>query len=179
MSTRIRSSSVGAAPQPKIHHPSRNLSVSTAPLEVRCGCQFFKSESPPAARATHMSQSPVPRIDYYAETSSPSRSRPVSRLSNNLDDDSLNNEPINKKPVKISRSDIIGGVPRSTFPTSRDTSLNKIHSIQNNENNLIQQNILKDTSNNAPEQVTPQNAPRKVNIERLSRFDQYKMFKKG
>lgn len=45
MSSRFRSSSVGAVPQKKALARSRAESSQPAPLEVRCACQFFQSDS--------------------------------------------------------------------------------------------------------------------------------------
>lgn len=45
MSSRFRSSSLGAVPHKKPLSRSRAESSHTAPLEVRCACQFFQSDS--------------------------------------------------------------------------------------------------------------------------------------
>lgn len=44
-SVRMRSSSVGSRPKPKVHRVSRAESPTPAPLDVRCGCQFYQTTS--------------------------------------------------------------------------------------------------------------------------------------
>lgn len=44
-SSRVRSSSVGARPRPRILRPSRAESAAAVALDVRCACQFFQSQS--------------------------------------------------------------------------------------------------------------------------------------
>lgn len=44
-SSRVRSSSVGARPRPRLHRPSRAESAAAVALDVRCACQFFQSQS--------------------------------------------------------------------------------------------------------------------------------------
>lgn len=45
MSSRIRSSSVGSKPRPKLHRPSRAESAAALALDVRCACQFYETKS--------------------------------------------------------------------------------------------------------------------------------------
>lgn len=45
MSTRLRSSSVGAGPRPRLQRPSRSESAAAVALDVRCACQFFQTKS--------------------------------------------------------------------------------------------------------------------------------------
>lgn len=45
MSTRLRSSSVGSKPKPRLHRPSRSESAQAVALDVRCACQFFETKS--------------------------------------------------------------------------------------------------------------------------------------
>ncbi|XP_055321149.1 uncharacterized protein LOC129577686 isoform X3 [Sitodiplosis mosellana] len=45
MSTRLRSSSVGSKPKPRLHHPSRAESAQAVALDVRCACQFYETKS--------------------------------------------------------------------------------------------------------------------------------------
>lgn len=45
MSSRLRSSSVGSKPRPRIHRPSRAESAQALALDVRCACQFFETKS--------------------------------------------------------------------------------------------------------------------------------------
>lgn len=45
MSTRLRSSSVGAKPRPRLHRPSRSESAAALALDVRCACQFYETKS--------------------------------------------------------------------------------------------------------------------------------------
>lgn len=44
-SSRVRSSSVGARPRPRLHRPSRAESAAAVALDVRCACQFFQTQS--------------------------------------------------------------------------------------------------------------------------------------
>lgn len=77
MSVRVRSSSVGAHPRPKPVLVSRAESTVPVAAEVRCGCQFYKSDSLLPERINPVGQSrPQSSADYYGETSS----RPISPL---------------------------------------------------------------------------------------------------
>lgn len=44
-SSRVRSSSVGARPRPRLHRPSRAESAAAVALDVRCACQFYQTQS--------------------------------------------------------------------------------------------------------------------------------------
>lgn len=45
MSARLRSSSVGSRPRPKLHRTSRAESAQAVALDVRCACQFYQTKS--------------------------------------------------------------------------------------------------------------------------------------
>lgn len=45
MSQRLRSSSVGSKPRPRMHRTSRAESAQAVALEVRCACQFYETKS--------------------------------------------------------------------------------------------------------------------------------------
>lgn len=45
MSTRLRSSSVGSRPRPRLQRTSRAESAAALALDVRCACQFYESKS--------------------------------------------------------------------------------------------------------------------------------------
>lgn len=70
MSTRIRSSSMGAMPRPKKHFTSRAESTAAASLDVRCACQFFQSDSLLPERINPVGSRPSSSQGYY--------SRPIS-----------------------------------------------------------------------------------------------------
>lgn len=76
---RVRSSSVGAYPRPKPILVSRAESAApVAAAEVRCGCQFYQSDSLLPDRINPIGSSrPDSSVDYYVETIS----RPISPLS--------------------------------------------------------------------------------------------------
>ncbi len=63
MSSKIRSSSMGAMPRPKKHFTSRAESVVAATLDVRCACQFFQSESLLPERVNPVGSRPSSRQD--------------------------------------------------------------------------------------------------------------------
>lgn len=44
MSTRLRSSSVGSKPKPRLHRTSRAESAQAVALDVRCACQFYETK---------------------------------------------------------------------------------------------------------------------------------------
>lgn len=78
MSVRVRSSSVGAYPRPKPVLVSRAESTAPIAAEVRCGCQFYQSDSLLPDRINPVGQSrPTSTADYYVE----SISRPISPVS--------------------------------------------------------------------------------------------------
>lgn len=45
MSLRLRSSSVGSRPKPRLHRASRAESAAALALDVRCACQFYETKS--------------------------------------------------------------------------------------------------------------------------------------
>ncbi|XP_031640008.1 uncharacterized protein LOC116351986 isoform X3 [Contarinia nasturtii] len=45
MSARLRSSSVGSRPRPRLQRPSRSESAQAVALDVRCACQFYETKS--------------------------------------------------------------------------------------------------------------------------------------
>lgn len=45
MSLRLRSSSVGSKPKPRLHRASRAESAAALALDVRCACQFYETKS--------------------------------------------------------------------------------------------------------------------------------------
>lgn len=180
MSTRIRSSSVGAKPIEKIHPPTRAESSAASPLEVRCGCQYFRSDSPPQD-ISPIGSRPTSRIDYYAETSlSCTRSRPLSQ--NSHDEISAINYNVNK-PMRFSRADMIGGAPRP-MPPQQQFEPNPIHTFY----------PIHPVTSNTPspppppasdyqiesnnERIVPDDRMSPILFKRLSRFDQYKFAKK-
>lgn len=62
MSSRFRSSSLGAVPHKKPLSRSRAASNQPAPLEVRCGCQFFQSDSLIPERINPIGSRPSSRL---------------------------------------------------------------------------------------------------------------------
>lgn len=61
MSLRLRSSSAGAAPRPKLRTTSRAESAAAVALDVRCACQFFQTTSLLPERINPISSSPTSR----------------------------------------------------------------------------------------------------------------------
>lgn len=45
MPNRLRSSSVGSRPRPRLHRPSRSESAAALALDVRCACQYYETNS--------------------------------------------------------------------------------------------------------------------------------------
>lgn len=43
MALRLRSSSVGSRPRPRLHRPSRSESAAALALDVRCACQYYET----------------------------------------------------------------------------------------------------------------------------------------
>lgn len=62
MSSRFRSSSLGAVPHKKPLSRSRAESSAPAPLEVRCACQFFQSDSLIPERINPIGSRPPSRV---------------------------------------------------------------------------------------------------------------------
>jgi len=63
MTSRFRSSSLGAVPHQKPLSRSRAESSQAAPLEVRCACQFFQSDSLIPERINPIGSRPPSRVD--------------------------------------------------------------------------------------------------------------------
>jgi hypothetical protein len=62
MTSRLRSSSLGAVPRQKPLSRSRAESSQAAPLEVRCACQFFQSDSLIPERINPIGSRPPSRV---------------------------------------------------------------------------------------------------------------------
>ncbi|XP_037034496.1 uncharacterized protein LOC119073249 isoform X5 [Bradysia coprophila] len=77
MSTRIRSSSMGAIPRPKKHFTTRAGSVAVPTLDVRCACQFFQSESLLPERINPVGSRPSSSQGYHSGPISPDLTQPV------------------------------------------------------------------------------------------------------
>lgn len=191
MASRLRSSSVGAAPKPKVHVTSRAESAGIPVLEVRCGCQFYQSDSNygPPSHHSPIGTRPQSR-DYYGETSSPVRSssrtssyassRPTSRNTNH--EVIAINENVNR-PMKFSRSDLIGGPPQVHFAPIQPISNHS--SDQNVTTNVMVQtpqypsqfphSVIggNDHQNEINQSMDNRMSP--VMFQRKSRFDQYRI----
>lgn len=63
MTSRLRSSSLGAVPHKKPLARSRAESSAASPLEVRCACQFFQSDSLIPERVNPIGSRPPSRVD--------------------------------------------------------------------------------------------------------------------
>lgn len=63
MTSRLRSSSLGAVPRKKSLARSRAQSSAATPLEVRCACQFFQSDSLIPERKNPIGSRPPSRVD--------------------------------------------------------------------------------------------------------------------
>lgn len=85
-SNHLRSSSVGAAPRINPLNRSRAQSSQPAPLEVRCGCQFFQSDSLLPERVNPIGSRPSSRIGggQSEVTSASSKSNVIDELEENL-----------------------------------------------------------------------------------------------
>lgn len=64
-SSNLRSSSVGAAPRPRLHRPSRAESAAALALDVRCACQFFQTTSLMPERVNPVGFRPPSSIGSY------------------------------------------------------------------------------------------------------------------
>lgn len=67
MTSRLRSSSLGAVPRQKPLSRSRAESSQASPLEVRCACQFFQSDSLIPERINPIGSRPPSRVDSTSE----------------------------------------------------------------------------------------------------------------
>lgn len=85
-SSHLRSSSVGAAPRINPLNRSRAQSSQPAPLEVRCGCQFFQSDSLLPERVNPIGSRPSSRIGGGQSdvTSATSKNNIIDELEENL-----------------------------------------------------------------------------------------------
>ena len=80
-----RSSSVGAAPRINPLNRSRAQSSQPAPLEVRCGCQFFQSDSLLPERVNPIGSRPSSRIGGQSDvTSASSKNNIIDEFEENL-----------------------------------------------------------------------------------------------
>lgn len=91
MSSRIRSSSVGAAPRPKKLFTSRAESAAAAALDVRCACQFFQSTSLLPERINPVGSRPSSSLGYY--------SRPNSRNQEHIFEPDFSNDREKEPPL--------------------------------------------------------------------------------
>lgn len=122
MSVRVRSSSVGAYPRPKPVLVSRAESTAPIATEVRCGCQYFQSDSLLPERINPVGQSrPESSIDYYVETIS----RPISPISRPT---SPQSRPIS--PLSITYPHHYESDSHFTRPASRLSSHSRLEVIR-------------------------------------------------
>lgn len=113
MTSRLRSSSVGAAPRLNPLSRSRAESAQPAPLEVRCGCQFFQSDSLLPERINPIGSRPNSRADYCSETISTSGSK----------NDIIEEEDLNGSILSfgvVTTTDYYAEVSPASRPTSRN-----------------------------------------------------------
>lgn len=107
MSSRLRSSSVGAAPRQRKLSRSRAESTVSTSLEVRCGCQYFQTDSLIPERVNPIGSRPTSRTEYYTEY----KSRPTSRTE-------LTHPTIvdnqTKQPDQISQNNLTTTTPRTS-----------------------------------------------------------------
>lgn len=86
MTSRFRSSSLGAVPRQKPLSRSRAESSAAGPLEVRCACQFFQSDSLIPERVNPIGSRPPSRVD---------SDKPVYCSKHNIfEDEQLQQQPI-------------------------------------------------------------------------------------
>lgn len=111
MSSRLRSSSVGAAPRQRELSRSRAVSAVTTSLEVRCGCQYFQTDSLIPERVNPVGSRPTSRTEYYTEYNSNSNSRPTSRTE--LTHPTVI-ETETKQPDQISQNNLTSTTPRTS-----------------------------------------------------------------
>lgn len=120
MSSRLRSSSVGAAPRQRKLSRSRNVSTVSTSLEVRCGCQYFQTDSLIPERVNPIGSRPTSRTEYYTEYNS----RPTSRteLAHPTIDET-------KQPDQIIQNNLTSTTPRTSslllYRKYRSTSQDK------------------------------------------------------
>lgn len=123
---RVRSSSVGAYPRPKPILVSRAESAAPVAAEVRCGCQFYQSDSLLPDRINPIGSSrPDSSVDYYVETIS----RPISPLSINSNHRVNRIEIVRPEPIIIARDHT--EMDSYSFRPIRDQPA-KYNSTQNN-----------------------------------------------
>lgn len=74
-SSRVRSSSVGARPRPRLHRPSRAESAAAVALDVRCACQFFQTKSLLPERVNPVGHANPDEFEVCAQHGPPSTGR--------------------------------------------------------------------------------------------------------
>lgn len=74
-SSRVRSSSVGARPRPRLHRPSRAESAAAVALDVRCACQFFQSQSLLPERVNPVGHTNIDEMEICSQHGAPSLGR--------------------------------------------------------------------------------------------------------
>lgn len=74
-SSRVRSSSVGARPRPRLHRPSRAESAAAVALDVRCACQFFQTQSLLPERVNPVGHTNIDEMEICSQHGVPSLGR--------------------------------------------------------------------------------------------------------
>lgn len=74
-SSRLRSSSVGARPRPRLQRPSRAESAAAVALDVRCACQFFQTQSLLPERVNPVGHANLDEFEICSQHGPPSTSR--------------------------------------------------------------------------------------------------------
>lgn len=134
MSSRFRSASLGAVPHKKPLSRSRAESSHASPLEVRCACQFFQSDSLIPERVNPIGSRP------------PSRAGEIERqiyLSNhNIIESTVEEENLSGSVLsfgKVSVPDYYADTANSTRLDINDESFNFSYNKENEQSSLLSQ----------------------------------------
>ena len=136
MSSRFRSSSLGAVPHKKPLSRSRAESSHAGPLEVRCACQFFQSDSLIPERINPIGSRPQSRIGDLE--------RPIDCFKHNVVDSTVEEENLSGSVLSFGKN----SVPDYYAETNNDYRIGSTEDFNNKENeqlSLLSQPLSFDT----------------------------------
>ena len=171
MSSRFRSSSLGAVPHKKTLSRSRAESSHAGPLEVRCACQFFQSDSLIPERINPIGSRPPSRVGDLE--------RPIDCFKHNVIESTVEEENLSGSILSFGKA----SVPDYYAETNNDYRIGSTEDFNNKENeqlSLLSQPLSFDTHSIPSIEVEsysrdfPSNLGQTINLQNKPSFGSFR-----
>lgn len=139
MSSRFRSASLGAVPHKKPLSRSRAESSHASPLEVRCACQFFQSDSLIPERVNPIGSRPTSRVGDFE--------KPINASNHNIINSTVEEENLSGSVLsfgKVSVPDYYADTNNSIRLDVTDESFHYSYNKENEQLSLLSQPLTFD-----------------------------------